>query len=337
MRRREPFLIAEAGVNHNGDPRLALRLVDAAADAGADAVKFQTFKAENLAIESAPKAKYQLSGAPKGSQLDMLRALELSEAGHRRALARARRRGIEFLSTPFDEASADFLHRLGVGRFKLGSGELTNLPLLRHVARKKRPMILSTGMSTLAEVRAAVQAVRRSGNPRLSLLHCVSCYPADPADANLRAMKTLADAFGVPVGFSDHTPGIAVSVAAAALGATIVEKHFTLDKELPGPDHAMSLDPAELGEWVRAVRSARAALGDGVKIPRPAEREIRRVARRSVVLSRDASAGTRLTGDRLALKRPGTGIPPAKLGQVVGRTLRRDAGADTMVRWEMLR
>ncbi|MBI5202075.1 MAG: N-acetylneuraminate synthase [Elusimicrobia bacterium] len=335
--KRVPFLIAEAGVNHNGDPRLAVRLVDAAADAGADAVKFQTFKAENLAIESAPKAKYQLAGAPEGSQLAMLRKLELSEAGHREALKRAKKRGIEFLSTPFDEPSADFLHRLGVARFKLGSGELTNLPLLRHVARLKRPMILSTGMSTLAEVRDAVKAVKGAGNPPLSLLHCVSCYPADPADANLRAMKTLADAFRVPVGFSDHTPGLEVSVAAAALGAEIVEKHFTLDKNLPGPDHAMSLDPAELAAWVRAVRNARAALGDGVKSPRPAEEEIRRVARRSIVLSRGLPAGARLHLEHLALKRPGTGMPPSELDRVVGRALKRSLPADTLLQKEMLK
>ena len=337
MTRREPFLIAEAGVNHNGDARLAVKLVDAAADAGADAVKFQTFKAEDLAIEAAPKAKYQLSGAPRGSQLEMLRALELSEEGHRLALGRARRRGIEFLSTPFDEPSADFLHRLGVRRFKLGSGELTNLPLLRHVARKGRPMLLSTGMSTLTEVREAVRAIRRAGRVELSLLHCVSCYPADPKDANLRAMKTLETAFRVPVGFSDHTPGIEVSVAASALGAAILEKHFTLNKKLPGPDHAMSLDPAELAEWVRAIRSARAALGDGVKAPRPAETEIRRVARRSVVLSLAAKAGTRLTADMLALKRPGTGLPPSALSSLIGKTLKRDAAADTLLRRDLLR
>lgn len=326
---RPPFVIAEAGVNHNGDPRLAVRLVDAAADAGADAVKFQTFRAEGLASASAPKAAYQKRGAgERESQLDMLRKLELSEEGHRRALARAKARGIKFLSTPFDEGSADFLARLGVPFFKLPSGEVTNHPLLRHVASKKRPVILSTGMCTLAEVREAVAVLRRGGCRDLTLLHCVSNYPADPKDANLRAMKTMADAFRLSVGWSDHTTGSAVSVAAVALGAAVIEKHFTLDKGLPGPDHAMSLDPRELKAFVAALREAAVALGDGVKRPRPCEAPIRRVARRSLVLKAPLPKGARLTAADLTSKRPGTGVPPSRLASVVGRRLRRATPAD---------
>ena len=330
---RRPFVIAEAGVNHNGDPALAVRLVDAAADAGADAVKFQTFRAEALATAAAPKAAYQLRGDGKReSQLDMLKRLELSPEGHRRALARARARGIRFLSTPFDEESADFLAALGVPVFKLPSGEVTNHPLLRHVARKGRPVILSTGMCTLAEVREAVAVLRRAGCRDLTLLHCVSSYPADPKDANLRAMKTMADAFRLPVGWSDHTPGWATAVAAVALGAAVVEKHFTLDKALPGPDHAMSLDPAELKAFVAAVREAAACLGDGVKRPRPCEEAIRRVARRSLVLRSPLPKGARLTAADLTAKRPGTGLPPSRLASVVGRRLRRATPAGRPLR-----
>lgn len=333
---RTPFVIAEAGVNHNGSAALAVRLVDAAADAGADAVKFQTFRAEELASASAPKAAYQKARGGRGSQLDMLKRLELSPEAHRRALARARRRGIRFLSTPFDEASADFLASLGVPLFKLPSGELTNHPLLRHVARKRRPVILSTGMSTLAEVRDAVRVLRGAGCRDLTLLHCVSNYPADPKDSNLRAMATMADAFRLPVGWSDHTPGAATAVAAVALGAAVVEKHFTLDKTLPGPDHAMSLDPRELKAYVASLREAAAALGDGVKRPRPSEAPIRRVARRSLVLRAGLPKGARLRASDLTAKRPGTGLPPSRLASVVGRRLRRAVPADRPLREEDL-
>lgn len=323
------FVIAEAGVNHNGDPALAVRLVDAAADAGADAVKFQTFSADSLASAAAPKAAYQMrTTSGDETQLEMLRRLELSREGHELALARAQKRGLRFLSTPFDEGSADLLESLGVPAFKLPSGEVTNHPLLRHVARKGRPVILSTGMSTLDEVREAVAALRGAGCKELILLHCVSNYPADPKDANLRAMKTLADAFGVPVGWSDHTPGSTTAVAAVALGAAVVEKHFTLDKALPGPDHAMSLDPAELKAFVAALREAAGALGDGVKAPRPCEEPIRLVARRSLVLRRALKKGAVLAKADLDAKRPGSGLPPSRADEMVGRTLARDKAAD---------
>ncbi len=333
--RKGPFLIAEAGVNHNGELELAKRLIDAAAAAGADAVKFQTFRAESLVTASAPKARYQKK-ASGGTQLSMLKGLELSERAHRELFAHSRKRGCLFLSTPFDEKSADFIERLKVPIFKIASGELTNIPFLSHLARKGRPLMLSTGMSTLEEVSQAVAAIRESGDPPLTLLHCVSAYPARPEDANLRAMETLSRKFGLPVGFSDHTPGIEVAIAAAALGACVIEKHFTLDKNLPGPDHAASLDPRELAQLVRAVRSAALALGDGRKEPRPCEAELRRLARRSLVLSRPAKAGEVLRASTLAAKRPGTGIPPARIAEVIGRRLRRDAPADAVLKWSML-
>ena len=249
------FLIAEAGVNHNGDPEQARRLVDAAADAGSDAVKFQTFRSEHLASPQAPKADYQHRSTDAGeSQLDMLRRLELPRSAYPVLQARCAERGILFLSSAFDEADADFLAQLGAPAIKIPSGELTNLPFLAHAARRGLPLIVSTGMAALREVEEAVAAIREAGGRGLVLLHCVSRYPAPAAHANLRAMRTLADAFGVPVGFSDHTPGIAVAVAAAALGAHVIEKHLTLDRSLPGPDHSSSLDPREFRALVEHCR-----------------------------------------------------------------------------------
>lgn len=333
-----PYIIAEAGVNHGGDVRSALRLVDAAAKAGADAVKFQTFQAERLVTLRASKARYQVrTTGGKESQFEMLKRLELSPGDHRSILARCRKRGIEFMSTPFDEGSADFLAGLGMRIFKVASGELTNHPLLENIARKRLPVILSTGMSDLSEVAAAVAAIRDAGNPPLVLLHCVSDYPAAPEDANLRAMAVMARRFSVPVGFSDHTAGLEVSIAAAALGAAVIEKHFTLDRSLPGPDQASSLEPGELRDLVRCVRNAAAALGDGRKLPQPSEADTRNVARRSLVLARAAKAGTALTPDLLAAKRPGTGIPPGQRAEVLGRTLRRSCPADTVLSWDLLK
>jgi N-acetylneuraminate synthase len=331
------LVIAEAGVNHNGDPALAERLVDVAAAAGADMVKFQTFRADRIVTSEAPKAAYQRAGADDGeSQRDMLRALELSEDGHRRVVARARAAGIVFLSTPFDEEAADFLASLGVPAFKIPSGEITNLPFLAHVARHARPIIMSTGMATLAEVEAAVRTVREAGCEDLVLLHCVSSYPAAPADANLRAMATLAAAFGVPVGYSDHTPGLEVALAARALGACVIEKHFTTSRALPGPDHAMSIEPDELAALVRGIRIVEAALGDGIKRPVPAEIAIAAVARKSLVVTRDLPAGSVLTREALGARRPGTGLAPAELSRVVGRTLRRPVRAGTLLSFESL-
>ncbi len=326
------FLIAEAGVNHNGDLELARRLVDAAADAGANAVKFQTFSADRLATAAAPQADYQRRNTGiEESQYSMLKRLELSEEAHRELLRHCQRRGILFLSSPFDEESADFLETLGLPAFKIPSGEITNTPFLAHIARKGKPIILSTGMSTLDEVRVAVETIRRAGDPPLALLHCVSNYPAAPEDINLRAMATLHEAFCVPVGYSDHTDGVEIALAAVALGACIIEKHFTLDRNLPGPDHKASLEPAELTSLAAAIRRVEAALGDGVKRPAKCEADAARVARKSLVAARDLSAGSVLRREDLAIRRPGTGLPPSALARVVGMLAKEDIAAGTIL------
>lgn len=331
------FVIAEAGVNHNGDLDLALRLVDAAADAGADAVKFQTFRTDAFVSRGAPKALYQqeTTGADE-SQLEMLRRLELTEAQHRVLQAHARARGLVFLSTPFDDASADLLDALGVPAFKVPSGEIVNVPFLKTLAAKGRPMIVSTGMSTLAEVTRAVETIAGAGGPPVVLLHCVSAYPAPAAETNLRAMDSLRAAFGCPVGLSDHTVGTAVAIAAVARGAAMIEKHVTLDRTLPGPDHRASLEPSELRELMQSIRLVESALGDGDKRPMPCEVNTRDVARKSVVAARAIKAGEVITEDAIALKRPGTGISPADLPRVLGRTVRRPIAADELVPWDAL-
>ena len=332
------FVIAEAGVNHNGDVELAKRLVDVAAEAGADAVKFQSFRAERLVSAMAPKAEYQLqmTGAAE-SQLDMLKRLELSPAAHRELCAYCQERGVLFLSTPFDEGSADLLDELGMPVFKIGSGEVTNWPFLEYVARKGKPIILSTGMSYLSEVDEAVRVIRGAGCNQLVVLHCVSSYPADPADANLRAMRTMATAFQVPVGHSDHTPGIEVALAAVALGACVIEKHFTLDKGLPGPDHRASLEPPELRALVAGVRTVEQALGDGVKRPAPAEMGNREVGRRSLVAAQTIAAGTVITREMLTAKRPATGVQPMYIDLVVRRTAAVPIPAGQLITFDLLR
>jgi len=329
------FFIAEAGVNHNGDPALAHRLIEVAAAAGADAVKFQTFRTEALVSRHAPKAQYQVetTGAAE-SQLEMLRKLELSRETFASLAQACRRRGILFLSSPFDLVSADDLESLDVAAFKTGSGELTNLPLLDHLAAKGRPIIVSTGMATLAEVETAVATVGQRAP--LALLHCVSAYPTPPEETNLRAMATLRARFGCPVGFSDHTPGLTVSIAAVALGASIIEKHFTLDRALPGPDHRASLDPVGLTALVAAVREVEASLGDGDKRPMPSELSTRAVARKSLVATRALRKGETLAAASVAVKRPGTGIAPGELARALGRRLTRDVEVDEVIDWSML-
>ena len=331
------FIIAEAGVNHNGSVEMALRLVEAAVRAGVDAVKFQTFRAEQVISRHAPKAPYQVrTDQSHESQLEMVKRLELPCEAFRVIQEACEKRTILFLSTPFDEESIDVLVGLGVPAIKIASGELTNLPLLERVARTGKPVILSTGMSTLGEVQEAVQVLKRAGNKQLILLHCVSSYPADPRDANLRAMGTLAETFGVPVGYSDHTSGIEVAIAAVALGACVIEKHFTLDRTLPGPDHQASLEPSELAALVRGIRMVEAAFGHGRKEPAASEAGIAAVARKSLVSSRGIPAGTRLTESLIAIKRPGTGFPPALRPQLVGKTAKVDIPADTILTWELL-
>jgi N-acetylneuraminate synthase/N,N'-diacetyllegionaminate synthase len=326
-----PFVIAEGGVNHNGSLELALRLVDAAADAGGDAVKFQTFSAEAVVLPSARQAEYQRQRAAAESQLEMVRRLELPAAAWATLRDRARERGLVFLSTPFDLASVDLLARLDVPAFKVGSGDLTNLVLLRAVAGHGRPLLLSTGMATLDEVAAAVADLRAHGDPPLILLQCTSAYPADAEEANLGAMATLREAFGVPVGYSDHTLGTSVAIAAAAMGAAVIEKHLTLDRGMPGPDHAASLEPGDFAAMVSGVREAAAAVGDGIKAPRPGEADAAAVARRSLVVIRRVAAGEELRADDLDAMRPAGGISPLRLDEVIGRRAARELGERTII------
>jgi N-acetylneuraminate synthase/N,N'-diacetyllegionaminate synthase len=317
------FVIAEAGVNHNGDVVLAHRLVDVAAEAGADAVKFQTFDPERLVSPAAGKAAYQIVNTGSAeSQLEMLRGLVLPREALAPLAAHAKTRGLLFLSTPFDEDSVDLLDSLGMPAFKVPSGELTNHPFVAHVASKGRPVLMSTGMSTLAEVAAAVQVVRESGDPALALFHCVTSYPAAAADCNLRAMAAMRTAFGVPVGWSDHTEGTQVGLAAVAAGAAMLEKHFTLDRTMPGPDHRASLEPGELSAMVRMIREVEAAMGDGVKRPAAAELANAAAARRSLHASRALPPGHVLHEADLIALRPGTGLSPALRDRLVGRKLR---------------
>jgi len=330
------FIIAEAGVNHNGEVDTAKRLVHAAAKAGADAVKFQMFKTSSLVLETAPKARYQEESTGRGSQWDMLRGLELDEACFEELHACCREEGIMFLSSVFDESGIDFLEGLGVSAFKLGSGELTNDSLLNHAAHTGKPLILSTGMATLEEVEAALGIVRKTGLREIVLLHCVSCYPARPEDANLRAMETLRSAFNVPVGFSDHTQGIGIALAAVALGASVIEKHFTLDRTLPGPDHRASLEPEELAALVRGIRHVELALGHGRKEPVVSEEETARAARRSIVAAEDIPLGAHIRPEALALKRPGTGLAPAMRPKLIGKKAKTDIPAGTLLALEMV-
>lgn len=331
------FVIAEAGVNHNGDLDLGRELVRAAANAGANAVKFQTFSAERLVTPSAPKAAYQLERTdPAESQQGMLKHLELGKREHQELMKECERSGILFLSSPFDEQSADLLEELGVAAFKVPSGEITNLPYLRHLANKGRCMIVSTGMSDLDEVSTAVAAIRDAAQVPMVLLHCVSLYPAAAAGTNLRAMDTMRNAFGVPVGYSDHTEGFAVALAAVALGADVIEKHLTTDRRLSGPDHAASLEPAEFRTLVAAIRDVEAARGDGLKRPLSEEAETAAVARKSVVAAVDIPAGAVITRDMLSVKRPGTGLAPSRLESLIGQTARSAIEAGSLITPEMV-
>lgn len=337
------FVIAEAGVNHNGRLDLALALCDAAKAAGADAVKFQTFRAEDVVTPTAATADYQRTNTGATSQFEMIRALELDLEAHARVAAHCAQIGIEFFSTPFSESAVDELVALHVRRLKLPSGELTNRPLLEHAAATGLPLLVSTGMATLEEVHEALGWIRARWAvagfmtpPSLTLLHCTSAYPA-PADAlNLRAITTLAQATGLPVGYSDHSQGMEAALAAVALGACVIEKHLTLDTALPGPDHRASADPAAFARMVAGIRTVSAMLGDGVKRPQPIEANTRDVARRSIVVVRDLPAGHVLTADDLALRRPGTGLAPALLGALPGRRLRVALSAWTTLTPEVL-
>jgi len=330
------FIVAEAGVNHNGRIEIAKRLVDVAASAGADAVKFQTFRSEDLAVPGAPKANYQMQTTGKNeSQLEMLKKLELPLWAFQELRDYCHQKRILFMSTPFDEVCADFLDEMGMEVFKIPSGELTNAFFVAHVAGKEKPMIVSTGMATLDEVEAAVQTILDAGNSKFVLLHCVSNYPANPEDANLRAMETMRKFFKTPIGFSDHTQGIDVALAAVALGACVVEKHFTLDRRMSGPDHQASLEPDELKKLIKAIRTIEKAMGHGLKQPCEAEADTARAARRSLVAKRDISKGSRLALEWVAIKRPGTGLAPAMLPRLVGLQVKTDIPAGTFLTLEM--
>jgi N,N'-diacetyllegionaminate synthase len=329
---RPCFIIAEAGVNHNGDLELAQRLIDAAVAAGTDAIKFQTFKAELLTTPEAPKASYQKETTGSGeSQLKMIKRLEFPQEVFGDLKLYAERRGVMFLSTPFDRESADYLDSIGMPAIKVPSGEITNHRFLAHVSGKGKPLIVSTGMSSLEEVDEAMSVIRGAGDPPVVLLHCVSNYPAAAADVNLRAMQTMARAFQVPVGYSDHVLGNEAAFAAAALGACVIEKHFTLDRSLPGPDHRASLEPNELSALVRGIRAVESALGDGCKRPAASETDTAAAARKSLVAARDIAAGTVLSEEMIAVKRPGTGIPPSMLERVLNRRLCRDVVKDSLL------
>lgn len=328
------FIIAEVGVNHNGDMDLARALVDAAAAAGADAVKFQTWKTELVIHRTAPKAEYQKTAAGDSqTQFDMVRKLELGPEQFQELAERCRTRGTIFLSTAFDEESLDLVVGLGVPLLKIPSGEIDNPLLLRAAARTGRPLVLSTGMSDLIEVRTAIDHLRRSGAGAIIVMQCTSNYPAATDDANLRAIPVMADAFDVVVGYSDHTLGSETAIAARALGASVFEKHVTLDKSLPGPDHQASASMAEFADYVAALRKIEAALGSGVKIPSPREQNVKAVARRSLFLRQSVKAGELIEEKSLIALRPAGGLPPSQLDQIVGRFACRDLKAGEALSW----
>lgn len=331
---RRTLVIAEAGVNHNGDIEKAKRLIDVAAQAGADLVKFQTFTADRLATPQAPNAEYQLQANQSfGSQYQMLKSLELSLQMHEELIAHCSVAGIGFFSTGFDEASNAMLFGLGLRRFKIPSGEITNLPYLRQVGGFRLPTIMSTGMSNFADIEVALGVLEAAGTTRdnVTVLHCNTQYPTSMHDVHLLAMVEIRDRFKVAVGYSDHTLGIEVPIAAVALGATVIEKHFTLDRKLPGPDHQASLEPGELDAMVTAIRNIECALGDRDKAPTPSELANMAVVRKSIVAQRPIRAGERFSAENLTVKRPGTGISPMKWDDVLGSVARRDFEPDELI------
>lgn len=328
------LIIAEAGVNHNGDMGLAKSLIEQAAKSGADIVKFQTFNADRLVTRTATKADYQnMTTDKRESQHGMLRRLELTREMHDELIFHCKRHEIAFLSTAFDIESVDLLESLGQTLFKIPSGEITNLPYLRHIARLKRSVILSTGMASLGDIEAALDALERAGTLRsqVTLLHCTTEYPTPMAEVNLRAMQTLKDAFGVSVGYSDHSVGHEVATAAVALGASIIEKHFTLDRRLPGPDHQASLEPDALKAMVSAIRNVEVALGDGIKRATTSEGKNMAVMRKSLVACHPIKAGELLTAQNVTAKRPGTGLSPMRWDEVIGRRAIRDFAGDELL------
>jgi len=328
------FIIAEAGVNHNGSVSIAKRMIDVASEAGADAVKFQTFKAENVISKFAPKAEYQKSTTGHSeSQLDMAKKLELNEKEFKGLFDYCKERTIMFLSTPFDLDSIDLLNRLGLEIFKIPSGEITNLPYLKEIGALKKKVIMSTGMSYVREIKSALDALIKAGTRKknITLLHCNTEYPTPYEDVNLYAMITLKKKFGVEAGYSDHTLGVEVPVAAAALGASVIEKHFTLDRNMEGPDHKASLEPVELKAMVKAIRNLEKALGSSVKKPSASESKNIAIARKSIVAARKIRRGAALTSENLTVKRPGTGINPMRWEHILGRKAKKDFQRDELI------
>lgn len=331
------FIVAEAGVNHNGNVALGKKLIDLAKDAGADAVKFQTFKTEKIVTSYAEKAGYQKETTGVSElQYEMLKKLELKDEEFMELFNYAKKRSVIFLSSAFDRESVDLLNDLGVPAFKIASGEITNFPLLKYVAEKRKPVILSTGMSTISEIGDALKVIRENGTKDIVLLHCVTSYPAKKEEANLKVIESLRQKFKLPIGFSDHTLGITIPIAAAALGAVIIEKHFTLDKNLPGPDHKASLEPNELKEMINAIRDVEKALGNGVKKLTKQEKEIRKNVRRSVVAKVKISKGTIISEDMLDIKRPGIGIEPKHLNKIIGKKAKKSMEPDELITFENL-
>jgi len=328
------LIIAEAGVNHNGDLVLAKQLIDAAAQAGVDLVKFQTFNADRLVTRSAKKADYQAqTTGTQETQHAMLRRLELTETMHQELIAHCETRNIRFFSTGFDIESIDLLRRLGQDHFKIPSGEITNLPYLQHIGKLGKAVILSTGMATLGDIEAALDTLEQAGTPRaqITVLHCTTEYPTPMNEVNLNAMQSIQKAFGVAVGYSDHTQGIEVAIAAVAMGATVIEKHFTLDRNLPGPDHQASLEPAELKAMVTAIRNIESALGDGIKRLTPSETRNKPIVRKSLVASRAISKGDVFGTNNITTKRPGTGISPMRWDEIIDLVATRDFAPDELI------
>jgi N,N'-diacetyllegionaminate synthase len=328
------LIIAEAGINHNGSLDMARQIIEAAAEAGADIVKFQTYTADAIVAQGTDKAKYQKeTTGDSESQYEMLKKLELNRDSHVKLMTYCDEKGVEFLSSPFDHNSIDMLAELKLKRFKVPSGEITNLPYLRHIGKYGKPIILSTGMSTLKEIEAALKVLETSGIPRdkITVLHCNTEYPTPMEDVNLKAMLTIRDTFSIQVGYSDHTLGVEVPIAAVAIGATVIEKHLTLDRNLPGPDHCSSMEPDELKAMVHAIRNIEKAFGDGIKRPSLSEEKNKPCVRKSIVAKRDIKRGEILTEENLAVKRPGFGISPMRWDEVVGSIAIKDWKADDLI------
>lgn len=328
------IIIAEAGVNHNGDLNIAKELIEVAASSGADYIKFQTFQATELAAKSALKAEYQTENTKSSeTQIEMLKKLELTSDDHLQLIKTCKKNNIKFLSTPFDFQSIELLKQLTISLWKIPSGEITNLPFLKKIGSFGEPIILSSGMSNLGEIEAAINVLEKSGTSRsiITILHCTSEYPAPMSEVNLNAMKTIQNAFGVNVGYSDHTVGIEISLAAVALGASIIEKHLTLDRRMSGPDHKASIEPNELNAMVAGIRNIEQALGDGIKTPTPSEIKNIPIARKSIVAKKNIKKGDIFTEENLSVKRPGNGISPMNWLEVLGKIALKDYQEDDLI------